>query len=439
MQVSRQYEHRRPRYRKFVSPRAGLLTRADLTGTSSRELYPLKQWYSTPPDDKVLVENDIEHPVTAAGKGEDLQTAYDTTIGEAVERYCLRFPGANVGGHELFKATYDEVDEMGAIIDFEYIDIYDSEKHEKAYDTALTRDVEMYWTTGTNLVTGETVYAPAELVWFKSGDLMETPNLLPVTTSGVAAGPSMEFALLAGIHELVERDSIIDLWCKQRVPPTIDKESIADHWPEVHDYVKKVEQGYAQIHLFDFEPEVDIPTIGGIAGHEAGVFPNFMHGSGTDIDLKGAVHQAATEGTQGWPYVSNLILDYGLENVNPNAFDNFEQNVLYYALPENSDEVEFYFEGETVPIEEQYPLDRYQDLEDWSVQERLELAVERLDEADWTPIAFDLTTRDALEAGIRVTRVRCPESVPLTPQGMLPVNHPRFEGVDITTKPHPSP
>lgn len=440
MQISKGYTHRRPRYRKVVSERSGMFPRVELAGISSRELYSLDEWFIKPPTVEVLGEHVEDVLLQAAGKADDLEQAYDTTIGEGVERSSLLFPEANLGGHDVFKATYDEVQARGEVIGFDYLRIYETDVYEAIAGDDFTRDAEIYWTTGLNALTGQEVYTPAELVWFRSGDIDTRRGFFPATSSGLAAGPTVEFALLAGIQELVERDSLMDLWCRQRVPPTIDQESVAEHWPDVYDFLQKAQRGPAKLHLIDFEPEVDIPTIGGMASREDGRFPNFMHGSGANIDLKNAVHQAAIEGTQGWPYVLNLLIRYGTEGLEPDARnDNFEQNVLYYALAEHGDEVDFYYEGETVAIEDQYPREDHPDLGDLSVPEKLELAIERLDEAGWTPIVYDLTTRDGLEAGIRVTRVRCPEAIPLTPQWITPTEHPRFDGADITKKPHPSP
>lgn len=420
-------------YRQLMGSRTGIVNSLNME-LGYRESTDISTTFSIASDVEAIVENRVGQKVESGGKGETIERAFLSSFGEAVERYGLRFPD----GDRLIRATYDEIraDEDKQTVDFEYLDIWGRGKEFALFDWSYAevhRDTEIYWIDGLNLLTGERVYVPAELVWFSSGSLYEDKLHFGVTTNGVAAGETLADAILNGIYETVERDGMMKTWTRQETPPGVSLENLPEAEAFIDEYV---EQDHFDIRLFSYHEQVpvDLPAIGVAAVHEGDRFPKFILGGDVSVDLSEAVQGAAIETAQGWPYMFNILDEIGIEDLRPAQNDNFKGNVLYYTLPENFDEVSFMVEGE------KRVFDDYHIGVDWDTQKRIDYALHKLDEADCTPIAFDLTTPGMREADIHVARVWTPELIPITPSSTLPVEHPSLKGEDgLTYKPHPSP
>jgi len=419
-------------YRQMMGERAGVLKSLNYE-LGFRQAPDTLTTFSVAADTDAISEGSVGHAVEAGGKGERLDRALLSSFGDCVVRYSLRLPDRD----RFVTATYEEMaaDEERQTVDWEYIDIWGRGREFALWDRyagELTRDRELRWCSGRNLLTGETVWLPAGLIWFNSGVLDIEDFPFGTTTNGMAAGPSPESALLNGLYELVERDGMMKTWCRQNTPPAVSMENL----PEVRSFVDEyVTEGHFDLHLFSYHEEVpvDLPAIGAAAVHEGDRFPKFILGGDVSVALDDAVSGAAIETAQGWPYMYSILDEIGVDGLRPQHDHNFKANVLYYTLPEHFDEVEFLIDDDPEPME------RYPTGVDWDDRRRLDHALEKFDEADVTPIAFDLTTPAMDTADVYVTRVWAPELIPITPVSTLPVEHPSLEGESLTAKPHPSP
>ena len=71
--------------------------------------------------------------------------------------------------------------------------------------------------------------------------------------------------------------------------------------------------------------------------------------------------------------------------------------------------------------------------------DELGACLDRLADADCTPLAVEVTTPDVREVGIRVVRVVVPELVPFPPASLRPTDHPALAETDLPEMPHPYP
>jgi ribosomal protein S12 methylthiotransferase accessory factor len=369
--------------------------------------------------------------IEAAGKGRSLEETTNAAFGEVVERYCLRFPPLEA----LEWANYEELCDRAPVVDYEYIDIYDREALAERFEP-FDHTTELPWVQGRNLLTGDPVYIPAERVWFPSGDIRHEYHM-PISSHGVAAGPTLEYALINALYETVESDSVLSVWCQQETPPTIEPASMADEWPEVHEYVADdLDTGHHSFRAFDCQTPVDLPVAGSVLySRDEGMFPRFAHSVNSHIDPREAVREAITEAATRYTYLQQQLVENDLSTLSVDEIDNFESNRLYYALSENFDEVSFYTESEPAPVEAVYP-DSYEGISFESKTAEYRAVLERFSDAGVTPIAVELTTRDVRDRGVRVVRVLVPELIPVSTAPILPTNHPRLEDRVRTNKTH---
>lgn len=360
----------------------------------------------------------------AGGKGLDAETALTTAVGEVVERYCLHWPRHD----DLIDGSYDEMVSRGPVPGFDYLTAFGQDglgpgDHERL--DPFTRDTGVPWVAGTNLLTGERTYVPAGLVWNEVGELADSPSAFVGTSNGVAAGATLEDALLAGCLEAVERDAFVATWCEQTPPPRVDLDAV----PELAARREEILPGeFRSLHAFEYDGAVDVPTYGAAIVSERDEFPKFAIGGAADWDPAAAVADAMVEAGQALPYLEHVAPDYDLDAIDPASIWNFVENTLLYARPDNFEHVSFFVAGETAPLPEGE-----------RVEDELGACLDRLDDAGCTPVAVEITTPDVREVGIRVVRVVIPELIPFPPASLPPTDHPRLADVDVPEMPHPYP
>jgi len=144
-------------------------------------------------------------------------------IGEAVERYCANNTMA-CGPSEL--VSYDELVAGGeGAVDPESLVLYSPRQHAQPGFpfVPFTRDLPVRWVKGRNLTRDTDAWLPAGLVYINWHlvDSGEEPVLGFHNYAGVAAGPSVEFAVVSAIEEVVERDAMMTWWSNRHALPAV--------------------------------------------------------------------------------------------------------------------------------------------------------------------------------------------------------------------------
>ncbi|WP_138004941.1 YcaO-like family protein [Halalkalirubrum salinum] len=425
LRVDRPEEPLSARHRRLLGSRTGFISDFYL---SHRARGDPEAFLTVPQmaDFAGLVGIDGELDLGVSGKGTTLSAALTTGLGEAIERYCLCWPPAR---ESLETASYDDRLIDGNPIEWRYLDVYTADQRG---DTLAPLSVEtpLLWTTGRNLLTGESVSVPAELVWMRVGSLETVPQHFPASSNGTAAGIDLEDAIGRAIYECIERDAFMRMWCRQEPPTEL---SVPESGP-IAEALARVDRRTLSARVFAYDSPVDVPTVGATLTNDRDERPTFVTGGSAARRPPAAIADALNEVAQGWPYANYMATQHDLEALDAAAaVDNFDENVLYYSQPEHESAVSFMFEGEMASIADAFDIETAPDRSD------LQFVLSALSEAGCTPIAFDLTTRDAAAAGIAVARVVIPELVPLTPPAILPRAHPAFDGEQVTEKPHPYP
>jgi ribosomal protein S12 methylthiotransferase accessory factor len=144
----------------------------------------------------------------AAGKGRTEQEAIAAAIAEAIERYCAY----HWDPHRAFLAKWGDV-QPGAISPADFV-LY-SERQYLSRDWRCERwkeDAEVTWIRGVELPSAQPVLAPASLVYLVHPPPRPQEFFAPASSNGLAAGPTLESAVLGGLCELMERDALLIAW-----------------------------------------------------------------------------------------------------------------------------------------------------------------------------------------------------------------------------------
>ncbi|EPR77519.1 protein of unknown function DUF181 [Leifsonia rubra CMS 76R] len=161
-----------------------------------------------------------------------------SAVGEAVERYC----GNLLDTLPVTFGSYRELSAKSAmrVLNPESLVLYSDEQ----YDTPgfpfvrMTADLPIHWVSGRSLTAGEDILVPASMVyvnWFTAGySGAPVTNFCPF--AGIAAGPTMDYAVASALEEIIERHVTMVWWLNAHqfdaVMPTPTMDAL---WADVPD------------------------------------------------------------------------------------------------------------------------------------------------------------------------------------------------------------
>lgn len=157
-----------------------------------------------------------------SGRGLTAEACRASGIGEAVERAsCCAWPNEPL--------VYASVNEVGteAIPPDELLGFSRSQKHDRAFwnevfagvdwcPPTAPRDVELAWTPALNSMTGQECLVPADYTLIGRKSPGDPTAVAVATSSGCAAGATMEQAKQSALLELLERDAVGRWWFGRR-------------------------------------------------------------------------------------------------------------------------------------------------------------------------------------------------------------------------------
>jgi ribosomal protein S12 methylthiotransferase accessory factor len=299
----------------------------------------------------------------------------------------------------------------------------------------LTGRSRLYWKPGRSLVTGETIFVPASLVYLPYRWRCADDAVAPSNSTGQACRWSLAEALLSGLLEVCERDAFALTWLRRLV-----------------------------------RPRVRIPAGSALAGRVARALSGHTERL-TWVDLSNDLGVPVTLAVLRWPWQGRWLVAVGLA-ARPTLYQACERAFLEACYevtrlavmmaerpirepaPDFSDVVDWGDHGRV------YAQARYQpaldfltesteeraitDLADQRPAERaLEYLVDRVRTAGGDVVAVDLTTADARDLGLHVVKVFVPRAVPLNADHRMPFLGPEragFSGTpDEAGRPNPFP
>jgi bacteriocin biosynthesis cyclodehydratase domain-containing protein len=270
---------------------------------------PLINNYYTGPN--VAIGNDTTMSIqeivrsNSGGKGQTAAQAQASGIGEALERYSAVYQGYEPSR----KATYAQLGAdaihphacMGfSEYQYDNRETLNAQVH-KAYYLVPERfdeNLQISWSPMWSLVDECFRYVPMAYTyfWFPR----ETDSTFCYAHSnGLAAGNSLEEAILQGFFELIERDSI-GLWWFNRVQrPQVDLASFNDpYFTQLQDVYRQFNR---EFWVLDCTVDFGIPVFAAISRRTDKPVEDIVYGFGAHFDAHAALLRALTEMNQTLP------------------------------------------------------------------------------------------------------------------------------------------
>jgi ribosomal protein S12 methylthiotransferase accessory factor len=352
--------------------------------------------------------SDILNSSKAGGGGESLEMALAATIGEAVERYCMLYYDKST----MVGAPYREVADDA--VSPEMLRLYSLEQVErKGPNVRLTyfdEDTKINWVWGYSLTDKCPRLVPATLVYLQYALDEGEHSIGRNASTGLAAGGTIEEAILTGLFEVVERDAHAIAWLHRKVGPVI---RIDD--PGLQEMLKKrffITHPSVDLKIYDITLDIPIPSVLGVMRRPTEFGPVLCVSSVTRLNPKEVIRKCLREIGQGVSYfrfLRNQLRDW---EPAPDFSDltTFDQHcTLYVKRPELVAPAMAF----TEEVTEEVALSEIPDRSTGRVRADIERCIEMLRGIGKEVIVVDVTTPDIEDVGLKVVRVMVPGLVPM--------------------------
>lgn len=365
---------------------------SSILGNPSKSLKNLKNWLHTASSGNF----------DGAGGAIDPKLAEAISIVESIERYS----SCAWDDNELTWATESELGDKAISLDrwpkCSQIELSNPKCNNALPDTRIP----LRWVKAWSLTQKKEVFVPAFLVYLNFPTFSQSEMFSNPVSTGTAAHSSLRSAVLSGLEEVIERDSISLTWLQRLSHPRIhlDVNSLR---PEVAEYIRVGNAHGITTHIFDATSDFEIPVLYAVQTSE--------HNS----ELAQVV--AATCGFDPQQSLAKLFRELAslrialrmYKELPPKRRANDEAISVIGGAIENgqlTNRTRFDFLLNTT--------NRTHSLDDIAPNlngiDPLDWAVDKLKERGAECIVVDLTTDEAIQAGYRVVKVLVPEAMPLS-------------------------
>lgn len=380
------------RLSELVSPKVGVIRDLSLVVRGAEE-----------PDPPIIYQATLSHfdfrkgknwERMAVGKGVTKSEARRGAIGEAIEHYCA----SHFDIYATRRAPWAGV-EPDAVAPTECV-LYSGSQYAKRgfpYRRWDPND-EVRWLPMAEFPEGRPVFAPATIVYMSLLEVQPQDLFCAPTSNGLAAGPTLEFAVLHGLCEVIERDSFLITWMNRLPAPEVEFSagctlpfSIREHYARFG----------VEIRVFNVSTDLPGYVMMGLAIDRGGLGPAAVVGLGCDLNPAVAVTKALFEVCQVRPGELRRCQEAHPAEALKSYADvhTLEDHSAYFHPPERLEEFSFLLEsGRAVRLEDLPNSSR------GSVTADLENVGAVLRQAGSRVLYADLTTPDVAPYGLRVVR-----------------------------------
>jgi oxazoline/thiazoline synthase len=159
---------------------------------------------------------------------------------------------------------------------------------------------ELNWTPVWSLTERRHRYLPTGFLYY-GAPARPGQNYVHADSNGNAAGSSLEDAVLQGLLELVERDSVAIWWYNRSRVPAVDLDAFGDSWT---DELRDVYAGLNRaVWVLDVTADLGIPSMVAVSRRTDRQPEEIMFGFGAHLDPRVALRRALTELNQMMPAV----------------------------------------------------------------------------------------------------------------------------------------
>ena len=342
----------------------------------------------------------VKAPAAGGSAKWDRLHAVASALGEALERYACGIYDPN----RLVRGTFDQL--RPEAIDPRSLPL-GSEREYRQLNGRLvpyTPDLEIDWERGVSLTTRSPRLVPACAVYIPYKFPRREERLLRPISTGLAAGPTVSEAILAGLYEVIERDAFAIFWENALHAPSIDLDMLPDG--PTRNIVEQFRAEGLQLTCKLTTTDIGIPAVALMSVQWDTQGPLVVFSSRANLDVHLCLQRAFEEHAQSRQSVKRWIERNGVPPDNK-PLRHMEDFFTYYCREDRLEYLSFVYEGQTIPLP--HPEGGYP-----TATAAVREVVRRLEQQGYETIAVDITPVDIRESHISVIRTIIPGLQPVT-------------------------
>ncbi|MBE9205614.1 YcaO-like family protein [Nostoc sp. LEGE 06077] len=389
-----------PRWRDLVSPHTGIIRAIDRFTKPYTEFDFPVLWQAELANFQLRKQSDdLRYGV---GRGMTDEQAIFGAVGEAVERYC----GSIVDYRQLIISSYADLNHP-AVAPPTFFSFSDKQYSDQTFPfPAFDQATQTSWITALSLSNNQQVLVPAFMIYFDWDSNVPGDYILPVTSNGMASGPTLEFAAYSGLCELIERDAFIITWLNCLPAPRI----YFAHRPGIE---TEILRHYARFDIelvtFYLTTDIKIPVVMAMLIDRSGRSPAVTTGLGCHLDGSTALRKAIFEVCQArFGDIERMSHGAGSHLHQYEDVQNLDDHSAFFYKPARLEELKFLFDHDYYVTVEDLPI-----YPPSTEVEKLQSVMTRLHFVGVEPYLVEITTPDVASLGFRVVRTLASELVPI--------------------------
>ena len=284
--------------------------------------------------------SDVEEShLACSGKGVTRDAAWTSCLGEAAERYSAGCWDAEE------TVLCRRRDLQGRSLHPADLVLYRQEQYADLPYAPYSDETTLRWVRGRSLIHEDDVWVPAIAAFMEYQVHSAQEFLVPITSNGLAAGPTLADAVLSAIYEVLERDAFLIAWLN-RLPAR--RYNAASHpEPDVRQLAESYRRRGVELALFQLPTDHPVAVFASIAFQRNGYGgPYATVGLGANLDPLRAARAAALEVGQVRPAFRERCRTHDVARIaelvaNPEKVKSLEDHALLYADPTMAHAFEF--------------------------------------------------------------------------------------------------
>lgn len=302
--------------------------------------------------DQIITDGNIPQRSYAHGFGLNLET----TVNQAIYEFLERLPLTIYFKKDLIYDSWKNLQRKYRVLNPENISGFDEEQKRIFPNRNFDKNSKFYWEKVKRWSTGETLYVPAQYVYWNYRRVENEPYLIESNTNGCAGHWSREGAILYAIYELVQRDSFLYHWLNKITPKRIDPETIPDQ--EFQSLYEKTIKYGLEVYVLDCTTDLMIPSFCVIIHDPSENGVCYGLGAGCHIQPLKAIKRALFEAWSVVYWISYLKPFPSFKEVKPIPYYDYKITQDYrlrlWANSEMRDKLDFFINTSKISFYEIY-------------------------------------------------------------------------------------
>jgi ribosomal protein S12 methylthiotransferase accessory factor len=352
-----------------------------------------------------FVDKEEKEGRTASGKGMTIAEAQASALGEALERYC----GGCWNIEEIVFRRRHELD--GESLNPHDLVLFAPSQYAELHYSTYSDESVFGWVRARSLIGDELVFVPALAVFMNYEIQSPEEFIFPITSNGLAAGPTLGDAILRAAFEVMERDAAMITWLTRLPVTRVDPISHPDR--DVQDICRAYRRRSVQFELYLLPTDHPVKVFVAVLYQENGEEgPAAVVGLGADIEPWPAAKRAILEAAQVRPGLRQRMrlpeVRRRMEELvdDPRRVTSLEDHDLLYASPKMLGSFDFLRKRPLVSISWEQEAQS-------STSLKLRCLTEHFQAENIKLLYFNLTSPDLEDFGLHAARVIIPGFQPI--------------------------